>query len=233
MRSFPLLLLVACAGSAASSESTSPPQSAGAEEPHVNPHHGHRPGHHHDFSDVARFEAIFDTPDRDEWQRPQELVALMTLPADARVVDLGAGTGYFLRHLAAAVPRGEVLALDVEPAMVAHMRERVAREGLTNVEVRAIDPDDPGLPPASVDAILIVDTWHHLADRSRYAARLKRALRPGGALWIVDFTRDAPDGPPPEMRLDPEQVLAELRAAGLQAEVVDAHLPRQYVIRAH
>ncbi len=157
----------------------------------------------------------------------------MALPAGGTVADLGAGTGYFLAHLAAAVgPSGRVLALDVEPAMVAHMRERVSREGLANVEVRTIAPDDPELPPASVDAVLIVDTWHHLTNREQYARRLKRSLRPEGSVWIVDFTRNAPDGPPPEMRLPPEVVLAELRAAGLDAELIDAHLPRQYAIRA-
>ncbi len=232
MRPFALVLLAACAGATSTSTSTSP-STSGAEEPLVDRRHGHRHGHPHDFGDVERFEAIFDAPDRDEWQRPGELVALMALEPGATVVDLGAGTGYFLRYLAGAVgPEGKVLALDTEPAMVEHMRARVAREGLSNVEVRAVAPDDPGLAPASVDAVLVVDTWHHIANRRRYAARLKSALRPGGALWIVDFTEDAPDGPPPEMRLAPEQVLAELTDAGLQAEILDEELPRQYVIRA-
>lgn len=230
MRSFPLLLLAACAQ--ASQPQTA--SSSGAE--HTQEHHGHEhhgQGHHHDFSDVERFAAIFDAPDRDEWQKPQELVELMGLEAGASVADLGAGTGYFLSHLSGAVgPDGFVIALDVEPEMVAHMEERIAREGLGNVRAQTIPTDDPGLEPGSLDAILIVDTWHHIADRSAYAAKLLRALKPGGAVWVVDFTPDAPQGPPVEMRIAPEQTARELSEGGFTTALVDETLPHQYVVRA-
>jgi cyclopropane fatty-acyl-phospholipid synthase-like methyltransferase len=193
----------------------------------------HHPEHHHDFSDVARFERMFDDPARDEWQQPAEVVRLLELREGMTVVDLGAGTGYFLRHLAQAVgASGRVLALDTERAMVAHMERRIEREGLASTEARVAPADDPALEASSVDRILVVDTWHHIADRERYAARLRDALRPGGFVLVVDFTLESPHGPPAAMRLAPDVVSRELSAGGLHASVAPESLPYQYAVRA-
>ncbi len=222
------LLLLACGGASETSDHAGGHPGAGR-----HPHHHAGQGHHHDFSDVERFAAIFDDPARDEWQRPSEVAALLELAPGVTVVDLGAGTGYFVPHLAPAVgPSGRVLALDTEPAMVEHMRRRVAEAGLANVEPRVVAPDDPGLEPGSVDRILIVDTWHHVADREAYAARLREALRPGGYVLVVDFTPESPHGPPPAMRLSADAVVAELERGGFEARAVEEGLPYQYVVRA-
>lgn len=149
------------------------------------------------------------------------------------VADLGAGTGYFLPHLAAAVgPSGRILALDVEPGMVAHLQRRIRDAGLGQAEAREVAPDDPGLAPASVDRLLIVDTWHHIGDRERYAAHLRESLRPGGVLVVVDFTPESPHGPPPAMRIPASVVERELATAGFRTEVLATELPHQYVVRA-
>lgn len=222
------LLLLACGGG-------SPPADHAGGHPGAgrHPHHHAGQGHHHDFSDVERFAAIFDDPARDEWQRPAEVAALLELAPGMTVVDLGAGTGYFVPHLAAAVgASGRVLALDTEPAMVEHMRRRVAEAGLGNVEPRVVATDDPGLEPGSVDRVLIVDTWHHIADRAAYASRLRRALRPGGYVLVVDFTPESPHGPPPAMRLSVDAVVGELERGGLEAREVEESLPYQYAVRA-
>jgi len=198
-----------------------------------HPGHHHGQGHQHGFGDVERFAAIFDDPERDAWQMPAHVVELLAIEPGMTVVDLGAGTGYFLPHLARAVgPEGRVIALDVEPNMVEHMRERIERDGLPNVEARVAAIDDPGLEPGSVDRVLIVDTWHHIEGRERYAARLREALREGGTLTIVDFTRESPYGPPPAMRLSAEAVVEELRAAGLAPAIREERLPYQWVVSA-
>ena len=203
---------------------------SGSEE-HAYRHTGE--GVRHNFSDVQRFEGMFDHPDRDRWQRPADVLRLLALAPGLTVVDLGAGTGYFLPHLAPAVqPGGQAIGLDVEPAMVAHMRERIAREELAGATARRVDPDDPGLAAGAVDRVLVVNTWHHLGDRVAYARKLRQALRPGGLVLVVDFTMDTDKGPPPSARLAPEQVLRELRAAGFAAELVAEELPDQYVVRA-
>lgn len=196
----------------------------------------HRPdgGMQHDFSDVERFEAAFDAPERAAWQHPAEVVHLLGAAPGQTVVDLGAGTGYFLPYLAVAVgASGRVLALDSEPAMIEHVRRRARREGLANVEARTVPAEGVELPPESVDRILVVDTWHHLPDRARYAAGLRDALRPGGEILVVDFTFESRHGPSVEHRLPPERVAEELASARLDVEVVSGEgLPDQYVVRA-
>lgn len=198
-------------------------------------HHGQGHGHGgdmpHRFDDAERWAKVFDDPARDGWQKPGEVVAALALEPGMTVVDLGAGTGYFLPHLAAAA--AQVIALDVEPNLVEHMRHRVIDAKLGNVDVRLAALDDPGLPDGSVDRILIVDTWHHIEDRVAYARKLARALRPGGFVLVVDFTKQSTMGPPPKMRLAAEAVAAELGKAGLVAHIAgddEDELPEQYLV---
>lgn len=223
-----VICAAACGGAATPAPRATPPA------PADHPHHDHHGGHAaHDFADAARWATVFDDPARDAWQRPDAVVALLAPGPGQVVADIGAGTGYFEPYLTRAVGgAGQILALDSEPAMVEYIAQRATRELWSNVTARVVAADDPGLPTAGVDRILIVDTWHHLPDRARYAAKLAAALRPGGTLAVVDFTRDAPMGPPVEARLDSATVVAELAAVGLAARVADAHLPYQYVVLA-
>jgi len=238
----------ACSGGAGAAGAA--PQAAPAAEPGTEPGHdaaahaphgqvqaghgqqGHGKGHmEHRFDRAEDWARLFDHPSRDAWQRPDDVVALVDLSPGMTVVDVGAGTGYFLSRLSRAVgPRGAVVATDIETDMVRYMKERAAREKLANVQVVAAPADDVGVPAASADRILIVDVWHHIADRERYAARVARALKPGGAVLVVDFTMDTGRGPPARHRLAPDRVIAELTAGGLAAEVATEALPDQYVI---
>ncbi|MCC7387091.1 MAG: class I SAM-dependent methyltransferase [Deltaproteobacteria bacterium] len=214
------LLLVACA--------SHPPAAAGDAERHHG-HSGH--GMPHRFEHAEDWAKRFDDPSRDAWQKPAEVVALLGLQPGMSVADLGAGTGYFLRHLSGAIGAGgRVFALDVEADMIRYMKARAEREQLANVEARQVPFDDPALAPGSVDRILIVDTWHHLGDRAAYSKKLAAALKPGGGVFVVDFTMETEKGPPTQHRLTPEQVIAELEAGGLVAKVVEESLPDQYVV---
>jgi ubiquinone/menaquinone biosynthesis C-methylase UbiE len=187
----------------------------------------------HDFSDVAKHGKAFDGPERVAWQKPDHVIELMAIRPGMTVVDLGAGTGFFEPPLAGAVgTEGKVLALDVEPNMVERLQARAVEEGLPQVEARLVAADDPGPAPASVDRILIVNTWHHIDDRGSYSAKLRAALRPGGAIYVVDFEKSSGKGPPAEHKLDPRQVMAELAAGGLDALQIDEELAEQYVVVA-
>lgn len=205
---------------------------------HHHEHHHHHGGHGgHGDPLVHRFEKAedwakeFDGPERDAWQKPSEVVALLQITPGMTVADVGAGTGYFMPHLSRAVgPSGKVLSLDIEPDMVRYMRERAQREKLDNVEPRVVMTDDPQLAKGSVDRVLIVDTWHHIDGRRAYAAKLGEALKPGGMVVVVDFTQEAQHGPPKEHRLPPEKVAEELAAAGLTTEIAKESLPDQYVV---
>lgn len=191
----------------------------------------HTAGAEHQLPEPEEYAHRLDDDSRKKWQKPEEVVALLDVPAGGTVVDLGAGTGYFLRDLSEAVgPNGRVLALDPDQGMVDRMHERVERDRLRNVRPDLIPTDDPSLTPRSVDRILIVNTWHHIEGRSRYAQMLEESLRPGGTVLIVDFTMESPIGPPDSMRLTIDTVRAELEAGGLRTEVLEESLPYQYAI---
>jgi ubiquinone/menaquinone biosynthesis C-methylase UbiE len=175
---------------------------------------------------------VLDDPARDEWQQPDDVLRALDLAPAMTVADVGAGTGYFAVRLARAVPEGQVIATDVEPDMVRYLNERAHREHLHNLRAVHATPTTPGLAARSVDRILVVHVWHHLADRVSYARNLSAALRPGGTLFIVDFELTALRGPPETMRLAPESLIAELAAAGLVATVSPMTLPDQYIVEA-
>jgi glyoxylase-like metal-dependent hydrolase (beta-lactamase superfamily II)/precorrin-6B methylase 2 len=186
----------------------------------------------HRFDDVAHWASVFDAPERDVWQRPAALVAAMGLSPGNVVADIGAGTGYFMPHLAEAVgPEGTVYAVDVEASLVNHMMRRAQSEGLPQVQPVLGALDDPGLPAGGVDQILLVNTYHHIQDRADYFSRLQDALRPGGTLVVVDFTMDSERGPPPAHRLSAAQVVDELVAVGWRDDGALELLPDQYVLR--
>ncbi len=230
------LWLLGCAAASPAPDSPAPnAPSVQAQQQHGH-HHG--PGEHHGsgplvhrFDHAEEWAKQFDDPARDAWQKPQDVVNAMALRPGMVVADLGAGTGYFEPWLSRAVgDTGVVLALDVETDMVRYLKERAARERLGNVRPAQVPMDDPALPAAGVDRVLIVDTWHHIPGRVAYAQKLRAGLKPGGQVFIVDFKAEAPHGPPPKHRLTPEQVMQELTAGGLMAKVSATSLPDQYIV---
>jgi ubiquinone/menaquinone biosynthesis C-methylase UbiE len=187
---------------------------------------------HRRFDDPAYWSKVFDDPARDAWQRPAEVAAALGVRPGQTVADLGAGTGYFTRPLAEVVgPTGTVLAVDVEPNLIAYLRERAAREHLSNVRAVLAAADDPRLPAAGVDAVLVVDTYHHIDDRIGYFSRLRRALRPAGRVAVVDWQkRPLPVGPEMDHKLAREQVVEEMQGAGYRRVDEPTFLPYQYFL---
>lgn len=206
---------------------------AAAETPQTRPHdHSHGPTSTRSFEDVDRWTAVFDDPARAEWQKPHLIPAELGLEEGMVVADIGAGTGYFERHFASAVgAKGRVYAVDTEPGMVEHMRERAKREETPNVVPVLGAPGDPRLPDGGVDAIFICDTWHHIGDRVDYLKRLARALKPGGTVAVVDFKKEPiPVGPPMDHKLSRESVLEEFTEAGWVLSRESDLLPYQYFL---
>jgi len=192
--------------------------------------HGAKPDHmQHKFDDPAKFAKQFDDPKRDEWQMPSRVIDALGLKAGMAVADIGAGTGYFSMRLARVSPGLAVYSVDIEPKMVEHLTHRAAGEKLGNVAAVLAGPDSPNLPKP-VDVILVVDTYHHIGNRPVYFRELKKSLKPGGRIAIVDFRKDAPEGPPVEFRFTVEQIEAEMKEAGYSLESKQDFLPRQHYL---
>jgi cyclopropane fatty-acyl-phospholipid synthase-like methyltransferase len=202
--------------------------SLGAQTPgQPQPAGQHKPDHmDRHFDDAERWAREFDDPARDAWQMPARVIDTLALKPGQSVADIGAGTGYFSVRLARSSAAPAVYAVDIEPAMVAYLNARAAKEGLKNLTAVQAAAASPNLP-SPVDTILIVDTYHHIPSRVAYFTALKSSLKPGGRLAVIDFRKDAPSGPPVEFRFTPEQISKELADAGYALVQQHDFLPRQ------
>ena len=175
---------------------------------------------------------LLEGPDRDVWQKPEQIMDALAIADGATVADLGAGGGWFTIRLARRVgPNGLVYAEDIQPQMVESIARRVQREGLTNVKTLLGAADDPRLPKGRIDAVLIVHTYHEMEDPVTLLRNVARALSPKGRVGIVDFTMGGGGpGPPMDERVDPERVITDAAVAGLRLLKRDTFIRYQYLL---
>ncbi len=186
---------------------------------------------HHGFEDTARWAETFESPERAEWQKPELVVSALNLKAGQTVVDIGAGTGYFTRRFALAVgPSGEAIGVDIEPGMIEYMKADAKKLKLANYEARLVKADDPELHPQSVDVIFFCDVLHHVQDRTGYLTKIKPALKPGGRVAVIDFQKMAPFGPPADIKISREAMIAQFTKAGYRVVGEHEFLPYQYFL---
>jgi ubiquinone/menaquinone biosynthesis C-methylase UbiE len=175
---------------------------------------------------------LLEGPDRDAWQKPDEVMDALGIADGATVADLGAGGGWFTIRLARRVgPNGVVYAEDVQPEMIEAITRRVEREGLTNVKPILGAPTNPRLPDDVLDAVLIVGVYNEVEDPVALLRNVSRALKPRGRLGIVDFTKEGfGPGPPMEERVDRQRIITDAQAAGLKLIAQDDSLRYQYLL---
>ena len=185
----------------------------------------------------SEFEALikrFEDPQREAWQKPDSVIAMLGDLRGATVVDIGSGSGYFAFRLAGKAAK--VIAADVDDRFLRYIEARKKQAGISDakLETRKIPYTAPGLTSREVDAVLMVNTYHHIEDRANYFTKVKRGLKEGGKLVIVDFKPgNIPVGPPEEMRVAASKAVAELRQAGFGRVSVDSQtLPYQYILVA-
>jgi len=181
-------------------------------------------GHKFDPRNVARL----DDPDRLGYQAPGDVLGLLELSGDETVVDYGAGVGFATLPLAAALPRGRVVAVDSSAELLDELRRRLpesaaggAAGAIGRVELVHTTDNRVPLPDGAADAIVAVNLWHEIYDEQPALDELRRLLAPGGALAIVDWAPvERPVGPPAEHVLTLEHALAVIDAMELVADAV-------------
>jgi len=137
-------------------------------------------------------QCAYEGVNRDDWQQPRKVIAALKIQPAAIVVDLGSGGGYFTFRLAeAAGQNGKVYAVDVDQDMVDLIAKTAKENAASNIEPILAKPNDPMLPKTGVDLIFTSNTYHHIDNRVAYFANLRRYLRPGGSVAIIDFDRRA------------------------------------------
>jgi predicted methyltransferase len=172
-----------------------------------------------------------ERPGRDEEQKPDEIIRSMGLKNGDVVADLGAGTGYFTHRLAKAVaPSGRVYAVDIQPEMLSRLKTSMEKAGVRNVVVVLGETDDPKLPPASLDWVLLVDVYHELQQPKATLARMRAALKPAGRVAVVEHRLEGLTAlhVKEEHRMSTKQVLAEWEPAGFRLVKLHEFLPTQH-----
>ena len=165
---------------------------------------------------------------RDEWQKPGEAISVLDIKTGDHVADIGSGSGYFTFRLANAVgPSGKVFAVHTDLEMNAYVSERARAEGRNNCDVILAKPNDPMLPPSSVDMIFSVNAYHFLESRAAYFAHASKYLRPGGRVVIIDFNSRQWFDIFGSHFTSPEVIKSEMKEAGFELTQEFRFLPKQ------
>ena len=160
--------------------------SAGAQDKSV------RPGINDSFRDPdpQQFTERFEIESREVFAKREAILKAMSLKPTDVVADIGAGTGLFTRLFASNLgPEGRVIALDIAQKFLDHIEVTCRERNLRNVETLLCQDDSTELPPNSVDIAFICDTYHHFEFPNKTMASLRKAMKPGGRVIVVDFKR--------------------------------------------
>ena len=175
------------------------------------------------FKDVEKYIQFLERPDRAKWQRPDAVVATLGLSGNETIVDVGAGSGYFSFRFARALPRGTVIATDIQPEMVRHMHHKAMSEGVANLRVVLGKSDDPDIP-SQADIVFVCDVLHHVPNQTVFLDKLAHEMKPGARLVLIEFKEGKlPQGPPEHLKLPRAKLLALVEGAGL---VLDSENPK-------
>jgi ubiquinone/menaquinone biosynthesis C-methylase UbiE len=200
---------------------------AAAQPPGVHPLSGRR------FADVMGHEAAdwLERSERAEEEAPDEAINALGLRRGQVVADVGAGSGFMSVRMAKRVgPSGIVYAEDIQPEMIELLKQRLARDRVTNVVPLVGEPDDPKLPAASLDLALLVDVYHELQQPQAMLRRLREALKPDGLLVLLEYRKEDPGIPiRPEHKMSVKEARLEVEAEGFRLWTMNERLPRQHI----
>ena len=178
---------------------------------------------------------ILESENREVFAKRKEIVAACKLKPGMAVADIGAGTGLFTHLFAAEVgPKGRVYAVDIAKNFIERIEKTSKEAGLKNVTGIVCTPTSTELPPNSVDLAFICDTYHHFEYPQKTMASVHRALRPGGQLILVDFSRiegKTPDWLLKHVRAGQEVFTSEIEAAGFKVVDRGDFLKENYFVR--
>ena len=195
---------------------------------------GGTPGRHSLFPPTDL--GLLESPDRDIWQKPDQIMDALGIADGSKVADIGAGGGYFTVRLSRRVgPNGIVWAEDVQPAMLEAINRRVAKDFSKDIHtVRTVQgtSTDPMLREGSVDAAIILETYQEIqyGNPLLFLQNVRNALRPGGRVGIIDYLSSGGGPGPDGGRPDPEAIIAVAEKAGLRLLKRETFLPFQFFL---
>ena len=169
--------------------------------------------------------------DREKEEAPSKAIGLLELAPDAVLADIGAGSGYYSFRIARKLLQGEVVAVDIQPEMLDFLKAESAKQGVKNVRPHLGATDDVKLPPASLDAALMVDAYHEFDHPVEMLASLRSALRPKGRIYLLEYRAEDDNVPiKPHHKMTEAQARKEFEAAGFRFLMNKPDLPWQHLL---
>ena len=187
--------------------------------------------HGREIAQVMGHQALgwLERGNREEEEAPSRAIEALGLPPAAVIADIGAGSGYYSFRISPKVPQGKVVAVDIQPEMLDYLRKKAGELSITNVEPHLGAIDDLKLPPASLDAALMVDAYHEFSHPAEMLASLHRALKPGGQVFLLEFRGEDPQVPiKPLHKMTETQARLEFEGAGFKFRENRKPLPWQH-----
>ena len=176
-----------------------------------------------------------ERPEREQEERTDLLIGNLDLQSDHVVADIGAGTGYFSFPISARIPNGTVLAVDIQPEMLAIIESRksagLSDDSWQNIETVLGTEKNPNLPDGALDLILLVDAYHEFAFPREMGLAMARALKPAGRIALVEYRLEDPSVPIKRLhKMSEAQARAEMVAIGLTWRETKTMLPQQHLM---
>jgi SAM-dependent methyltransferase len=172
-----------------------------------------------------------ERPSREAEEQPSKLINSLNLKPDDVVADIGAGTGYICLQIAPLLTDGKVFAVDIQPQMLEILEFLKQEKNSTNVEPILATPDNPHLPPASVDLALMVDAYHEFEYPQEVMQGIVKALKPGGRVVLVEYRGENPFIMIKRLhKMTQKQVKEEMAAVGLTWRETKNILPQQHLM---
>ena len=196
------------------------------------------PGRHpisgREFAGVMGWQGApwLDREERDIEEAPDLALDALNLMPGETVADIGAGSGYMTVRMAKRVGAGgRVYGVDIQPQMIELLRQRLTKEKVTNVVPVLSSFDDPKLPAASIDLMLLVDVYHEFSEPQKMLRGMRAALKPDGRLVLLEYRKEDKTIPiREEHKMTTAGAKLEVEAEGFTLSKVDERLPRQHIL---
>ncbi len=172
-----------------------------------------------------------ERPTRELEEQPRKAIELMELKETDVVADIGAGSGYFSFRMAEKVPKGKVLAVDIQQEMLDVTNGTAKKKEIKNVETILGTIEDPKLPEGQVDVALMVDAYHEFDHPREMMEGIFKGLKPGGRVVLVEYRAEDPRVfIKPHHKMTQEQAKKEMAAVGLVFVKTSEELPQQHMM---
>lgn len=187
--------------------------------------------HGREIAQVMGHPAIgwLERENREDEEAPTKAIDSLGLAPDAVIADIGAGSGYYSFRIAAKIPQGRVVAVDIQPEMLDYLRQCVVDLKISNVEPHLGTVAGLDLPEMSLDAALLVDAYHEFSEPAEMLGSLFKSLKPGGRIFLLEYRGEDAQVPiKPLHKMTEAQARIELESAGFRFVENRQHLPWQH-----